>query len=105
MSGSFENMVLDFIGFTIRAGGHIAPDEQYRKRYETCKMCKYKGEVQPLPLIKTEGCTICKCPFRTKLKTVTHIKNGQRVTTSCPHPDGNKWDIIDNEFKNKISKP
>ena len=98
MSDSFDNVAIDILGRIITGGGELVSSEQYRQRLEVCTKCPNAGDVTPLPGITVQGCTLCGCPFRTKLKTKTHLKKLKRVITKCPHPDGNKWETIDKIF-------
>lgn len=100
---NLKEYTIDFFGDLIRCGGETVSEEQHQERLKICKGCDKAGKVNPLPLIWIEGCTECGCPFRTKLKTKTHceLKNGviQKVTTTCPHPKGNKWAEVDQKFE------
>lgn len=76
---------IDAIGKVIQAGGKTVSKEIFQKRLEICQKCPHAGIVEPLPSLKIEGCKLCGCPFRTKLKTLTHFDINQKkiVHTEC----------------------
>lgn len=103
------NKLMEFVF----AGAVMAPKELGDKRVEICNKCKYKGIVEPLPLLKMPGCTICGCPFSTKpyLLEIPRVEDklGEPLTLTeiiesklsrselvmekiiCPHPNGDMW--------------
>lgn len=108
----------------IKKGGTLVSEEQAEARLNECSTCPHAGVVEPVPGLEMEGCTICTCPFATKAhmfdifrskdheehltfeevaeiiaKGMTGQKLEKQIIT-CPHPDGNKWASIDNQFKN-----
>lgn len=93
--------VIDTLGKIIQAGGESVTDKVYQERLKICKGCPKAGIVQPVPTIKIEGCTLCGCPFRTKLKTATYFDTEEKrtVQTTCANiekGDGtNYWKQIE----------
>lgn len=83
--GKIGNWVIDRIGNIIRNGGELVSKETQTKRLKACEGCRFSGIVQPIPSIKTEGCTLCGCPHKTKLKTGKYfdINKKEMVTTVC----------------------
>lgn len=94
---SLKKYVLDSIGIALNCGGGHVDQEQFVARLNKCSGCKFAGTVNPLPLLYANGCTICGCPFATKPATYKHcsLDSGKKVLTTCPHPDGNKWEEVD----------
>ena len=110
----------------VKVGGKSVTPKQAEARKEICRKCPRFGIVQPVPGLKMEGCKICGCPSITKphmktimraigkqndplsisemleLKTKGLLKNHKKTEQiiKCPHPDGNKWELVDNNFKN-----
>ena len=77
--------VIDTLGKIIQAGGKSVSDEIYQARLKICQGCPHAGIVQPVPSIKIEGCKLCGCPFRTKMKTVSYFDTEKKeiVKTVC----------------------
>lgn len=90
-----SEFVEDAILEVIELGGELVDDETFEKRKEICKGCEHFGKVKPLPFVKMDGCTICKCPIKTKGKTKNYFspEAGRIIKATCPHPDGDKWDF------------
>lgn len=82
---SLNDYVVDVLGDVIRAGGEVVEDDHFAERLAACKACDYYGKVQPLPLVKAKGCTLCGCPSKTKCRTKSHIDVDtlKRVITTC----------------------
>jgi hypothetical protein len=95
--------VTDLLATVARFGGDTVSDEQAKARYNgACKGCPYAEMVYYTPYVQFERCQLCLCPLETKCKTLKNIsvkKLFKMVTTSCPHPDGNKWQPIDQQFQ------
>lgn len=77
-------------------GGELVERPVYEHRKNICDGCEKKGAVNVLGLA-FEGCTVCGCPFDTKLwmeKVVNKIHQTVLGTEKvfCPHPDGDKWE-------------
>jgi hypothetical protein len=87
-----------FVNF-VKQGGNLLTREHYEARREVCRGCEYEGQVEPLPDLFMEGCTECGCPFKTKAYFDTWKVSGKKI--KCPHPDGNKWENVDNNFKSR----
>ena len=116
-----------FKGF-INKGGIQVSDEQMQERLNVCSGCPFNGMVEPDPLIgEMPGCTApgCQCPFSTKAKMLKYwrkkgkenesltamelievrmLKNiipdrYELVTIKCVHPEGNKWESVDEKYK------
>lgn len=127
---SLKNWILkQTIGY-INRGGKPAPIEQSEARIAICKKCPLYGEVEPLPGMKTAGCTNCQCPSATKPRMLEYYRKkgneGKPLTAKelievrtmkdinpddyileeikCPHPKGNKWAEIDKKFKQEKNK-
>ena len=86
----------------IRAGGQTTTDNHAQARIAVCEVCQHYGQVQPIPGLVMPGCLICGCPSLTKAHMKTYFsisKLGLRVS-ECPHPDGNKWQAVDQIFSN-----
>lgn len=109
----------------LAAGGTYVSKEVAEKRIAICVTCPKYGKVKPLDnLPSMKGCTECGCPTATKphMKTLPRPANKMGKTLNlaellelkhtydpdsikyedeiiiCPHPDGNKWELIDNNF-------
>lgn len=84
----------------IKNFGKLTIEDHAKARINKCKTledgkpCRYHGEVNPVPSLKLEGCTKCGCPFATKPFMLTFM--GLKV--ECPHPEGNQWAEIDEDF-------
>lgn len=104
--GSF---VSGFINWNLKRGGKLADKKQVEERLKVCSGCEKKGTVEPLPLVKMEGCTVCDCPLATKARfteipvdgEVTAKKlllsNGNQIV-KCPL---NKWAKIDQKYEKR----
>lgn len=95
----FKEFQINAIGEVLRAGGDVVSPEHYAERIKICVNCPNAGKVRPLPWLKTEGCTLCGCPFATKPKTVTHFDKDQKkiVKTTCPDVV-NRWAEVDKKY-------
>ena len=106
-------------------GGKLVGDAQAKARKAVCATCPKAGKVKvPVGMftIEADGCTECGCPFATKphidiimrdasteenapltagelIKTATGLADKRPEKVICPHPDGNKWQPIDNIFQ------
>jgi hypothetical protein len=63
------------------AGGKSATKEHYEARLEICKACPHYGQVQPIPMLHMDGCTLCGCPAATKPKYLTLPRLKDNVDT------------------------
>ena len=99
--------MLDAIGFLtdfIKENvGSLVKKEHYNARKKICNACEMQVMVEPVPMLILPGCGICKCPTLTKPRCLTHYSQeaGEVIKTVCPHPDGNKWEEVDEQFLNK----
>jgi len=85
-------IIVDSLISLIKGGSKLVPAELKEKRLAICKTCDNVGIVEPLPLMKCEGCTLCGCP----LETITSIdKNVLLGKALCK---ANKWDEIDKQY-------
>jgi len=85
-------IIVDSLISLIKGGSKLVPTELKEKRLAICNGCENKGEVQPLPLVKCEGCKLCGCP----LETITSInKNILLGKALCKE---GKWDEIDKQY-------
>lgn len=121
MANSIKEFVQRELANFIIKQGIPAAKEQAEERMKICQGCEFRGLVEPLPTLKMEGCTKCGCPLATKTKMrkikrelnaknenltpqeITRLKMGKAYKMEdikCPHPDGNKWETIDNKYKN-----
>ena len=77
----------------VKKGGELVEPEIAQKRIDICRGCDKVGEVEPIPFIKMEGCTICGCPLATKphMKNVIDIKTLSLTVVECPLK---KWDNL-----------
>jgi len=106
---ALANFVSGFINWNLKKGGKLADENQIKERLEVCYGCEKKGIVEPLPLVKMEGCTECDCPLATKARfteipvdgEVTAKKlllsNGNQIV-KCPL---NKWAQIDEKYEKR----
>lgn len=79
---------IELINRLLRASATFVSDEVEQQRMSVCRGCEHAGEVQVLGR-KVDGCTLCGCPFETKLKTKTYIHPTKgRTVTTCP---AGKW--------------
>ena len=69
----------------VRLGGKLATEAEYQRRKAICDECPHKGRVNVG--FQYEGCTVCGCPFETKLRLDWHVLNGLEKN-ACPK---NKW--------------
>lgn len=123
ISGRLKTFALDNLTSFIQAEGKLVSDAEFKRRLIICESCEFYGEVEPLPALKTNGCTICGCPTVTKayMKTMLRHKDKEnepltiaeilelktlgkfnktnffQETITCPHPKGNKWKNNDNK--------
>lgn len=114
MIGMLHEFISDQIVAWLSKGGKLVDDATFKKRVNICSDCPYKGMVMPVPIVKMEGCTICKCPIKSKARMLeiqrlpekvgeslseaelVKIKLGAKTVTekvSCPHPEGDKWNF------------
>lgn len=86
---------------TIKKGGKLVAEEHKEARLAICQGCTLLGQVEPLPGLVVEGCTACGCPSATKPFMLNYFSptQGHMVTVECAHPDGSKWEEIDQQFK------
>jgi hypothetical protein len=71
----------------LEAGGTLVNNLEYKTRLSICKACPKAGQVTVTAHIAKDvpGCTICGCPFATKLKARTYTNIfGEKVVSSCP---------------------
>jgi len=90
-SGNFvESTILKIV----QLGGSLTDDATFEKRSEVCRQCPNFGKVYVLG-IELEGCTLCGCPLETKGRTNSFfsLTRGRVIDTTCPHPDGDKWNF------------
>jgi len=125
VSDKLKEWTLENLSDTIKAEGELVTHEQAQARIAICNGCEYLGEVQPLPKIKTSGCTKCGCPLVTKAYMKTLLRRlenaGEELSIQeiiemktlkkfdrksyfsekvvCPHPQGNKWEAADSLFQ------
>ena len=69
----------------IRAGGSLVSERVYSERMAICQQCPNKGTVKVVG-VEFDGCTVCGCPFATKLRVDWHALDGGKV--KCPQ---GKW--------------
>lgn len=81
-------------------GAVLCSTEQMEARRSVCESCDEFVDLSPLPFLTVKGCGICKCPIATKGRTLKYFSftKGRIVKTECPHPEGNKWESVDNQF-------
>jgi len=93
----FQKAVWETTKKGILKGGPHVSEKQYQERLSKCEGCEYSGTVYPLGTkeISESGCTVCGCPFVTKAKM---LKIGASPI-KCPHPEGNKWETVDQKYK------
>lgn len=91
---ALDNFVISTINKMVALGGTKVSEEVYQKRLEVCRACVHYGEVQPLPYVVLDGCTICGCPSATKPRFETNFSLSRMkvVKTECPDKV-NKWDF------------
>lgn len=99
---------VNYIGNIVTAGQELVSPEHEKARRDICKGCDLLEMVTlpPVPWIgpiQVPGCGGCKCPIKTKPKAVKYrnFKDGKPLeikTNICPHPDGNKWEDVDNKY-------
>lgn len=87
----------------LKLGGKPVTEEHYQERLKVCRRCQYWGSVLielPIKGIKLPGCKICGCPMATKPRWLTYwsLLEFKFKEATCPHPDGNKWREVDNDF-------
>lgn len=101
LANRLKNFVANTLFETIKKGGKLVPVQQAEARIEVCRGCSLSGMVEPLPGLVVEGCTECGCPFATKPYMFNYLSpsQGKIVLIECPHPEGNKWEVIDQQFK------
>jgi len=75
----------ELIAGIILAGGTLVGKAEHDRRAEICNGCERRGTVDVLGA-KFEGCTLCGCPFATKLWAKWHPLDGG--TVKCP---AKKW--------------
>lgn len=101
--GWADNLLLKYektVFSWVKANGTLTTDEHGQARINYCKTrnggnpCEYFGEVNPLPMLKCEGCTACGCPLGTKAFMLDLL--GDAVI--CRHPEGNFWEEVDSNF-------
>ncbi len=99
--------VSGFIRWNLKRGGKLADQNQIKERRKVCDGCEKKGIVEPLPLVKMEGCTVCDCPIETKtmfteipidgdVTLEKLIKNNGNQIVNCPL---GKWAQIDKKYE------
>lgn len=98
---TLQDFMIESIAKVVRNGGKLVGLEQAKARRAICNGCPNKGKTELLPLIQVDYCRLCKCPLKTKTKTLTTVSlTGVEKKEICPHPDGNKWVLVDNQFSN-----
>jgi hypothetical protein len=62
----------------ISDGAELVSEHEAARRMDICRGCKFFGEVNPMPLFYTQGCTECGCvlEIKTKLKAVRRLSDG-----------------------------
>jgi hypothetical protein len=109
-----DDFVSDQIVSWLSKGGKLVDDATFEKRINACAGCPYKGKVMPVPGLKMDGCTICKCPLQSKARMLeiqrlpeklgeslsagelAKIKLGAETVSekvNCPHPEADKWNF------------
>lgn len=93
-TGSAEKFIEKSLVAYIELGGELVEAYEFQRRLSICQGCEHAGEVEPVKGVKMEGCKICSCPFKTKLRAKTYfsISKLKVVTAECPHPEGNRWE-------------
>lgn len=88
-----DNFVEYTINKMVSLGGTMVTEKEYNQRLEACRSCDKAGTVEPLPTVKMEGCTLCKCPLGTKPRFDTYysVSKLKVIKAECPHESGNKW--------------
>jgi hypothetical protein len=86
-----------------KLGGVKVPVEQAEARIEVCESCDEISRG-----FFYDSCGLCKCPLVVKPYFESHLLSALNITVVqdeedrkkviCPHPSGNKWAIIDNNF-------
>ena len=86
--------VVDKIQKMVELGATLVDDQVFEKRVKICEACPFYGLVL-LESFQVKGCQKCGCPTETKAKTETFysLLKLKVVKTTCPHPDGDKWDF------------
>jgi len=89
---SLGKYITDSVINLLKNSSKLVPTELKEQRLAICNGCENKGIVEPLPLMKCEGCTLCGCP----LETITSIdKNFALGRALCK---AGKWNEIDNQY-------
>jgi len=96
-----DRVVEEIINKGLQFGGEQVIKEHYNERVAICQKCP-KGGVVSILGHNMEGCTICKCPFATKPRWKKYFSFIQLkiIPATCPHPEGNKWEVVDDIFFN-----
>jgi len=68
-----------------KMNAEIVPNEVFNERLSVCANCEFKGNVL-VEGLEIKGCTICSCPFATKLKFAKHYSfiEMKLIETKCP---------------------
>lgn len=67
-------------------GSKLVTEAETKRRLGICNSCENKGIVNPLPLVKCEGCTLCGCPLATITKIDKNVLLGKALCKA------GKWD-------------
>lgn len=99
--------VSGFISWNLKRGGKMATQSQIKERRNVCNNCENKGTVEPLPLVRMDGCTICECPIETKTLFTEIPVDGEVTAKKLIKKNGNqivncpigKWAQIDKKYE------
>jgi hypothetical protein len=81
-----SEFVTESVVYLLNNGSKLVTEVETKRRLSICNECENKGIVNPLPLVKCEGCTLCGCPLATITKIDKNVLLGKALCKA------GKWD-------------